>query len=99
MYGKYGMTSEFDSYGINAFQLWYDAEDGMMMCWMNGETHSYVDLDSDGNYVCYEPDYGQGPGYPQPLGPSVPYLQGPRPFEDVIDSCGYAFAGINHSPA
>jgi len=93
MFGKFGMEPEFDNYGMNAFDMWYDAEDSMMMCWMLGETHTFIYLNDEGDCVRHEADLGPDCIYPQPLGPMVPYLQGPRPIEDADDY--YAIHGFN----
>ena len=98
MYGTFGMEPQFDSYGINSFLMWYDAEDGMMSCWMNGETHSFIYLNDDGDCVCHEADYGPNAIYPQPLGPSVPYIHGPRSVEDICDTYGACY-GFNEYPS
>ena len=82
MFGQYGITPEFDSYGMNAVAFWYEMEDGVMSCWMDGEIHSYTFLNENGDLVRHEADLGPDAFYPQPLGPHIPALQGPRPITD-----------------
>ncbi len=87
--------TQFDNYGINAFDLWYDAEDMMIGCWDDDDWS--IGFDSNGD--CIEEWHGSGEGMPQPLGPSVPYLQGPRSLEEIRNPYhgNEPFTGFNSS--
>ncbi len=93
MSGTFGLTPEFDNYGMNAVWMWYDSLDAQASCWMMGETHSYTYLDENGDLVCHEADLGPDAVFPQPLGPHIADLQGPRPLSDAEDpSAWYGFS-------
>ena len=82
-FGTFGMESEFDSYGINAFHMWYDHE-YMIADAVNDDGDFFVGFDSNGD--CIEEYHGSGEGPPLALGPMVPRIHGPRSIEDVDDN-------------
>ena len=88
-FGKYGIEPEFDNYGMNARWMWYESLDSALSCWMCGETHTYIFLDKHGDYVRHEADLGPDAFYPQPLGPRLPDLQGPRPLSECQEYGAY----------
>ncbi len=87
--------TQFDNYGINAFDLWYDAEDMMIGCGDDDDWSTGFDSNGD----CISEYHGSGEGMPQPLGPSVPYLQGPRSLEEINNPWhnNYPCTGFNAS--